>query len=85
MLTEEFTGSFVTVMLRLSDGTEMKVQKQQSELDALDLGPERPSSQVGPPMWAMSFQGRSTDMSILIKGAQDHHDGTGAGRAPNQR
>lgn len=39
VLTEEFTGSFVTVMLRLSDGTEMKVQKQQSALDALDLRP----------------------------------------------
>jgi len=39
VLTEEFTGSFVTIMLRLSDGTEMKVQKQQSELDGLDLKP----------------------------------------------
>jgi spermidine/putrescine transport system ATP-binding protein len=39
VLTEEFTGSFVTVMLRLSDGTEMKVQKQQSEIDGLDLRP----------------------------------------------
>lgn len=39
VLTEEFTGSFVTIMLRLSDGTEMKVQKQQSELDGLDLRP----------------------------------------------
>ena len=39
VLTEEFTGSFVTVMLRLSDGTEMKVQKQQSEIEGLDLKP----------------------------------------------
>lgn len=39
VLTEEFTGSFVTIMLRLADGSEMKVQKQQSELDGLDLRP----------------------------------------------
>ena len=37
LLTEEFTGSFVTLLLELPDGTEMKVQKQQSELDRLSL------------------------------------------------
>ncbi|MEM1387936.1 MAG: ABC transporter ATP-binding protein [Pseudomonadota bacterium] len=35
LLTEEFTGSFVTVYLALADGTEMKVQMQQTDLDAL--------------------------------------------------
>ncbi|WP_428926118.1 ABC transporter ATP-binding protein [Marinibacterium sp. SX1] len=37
LLTEEFTGSFVTLLLELADGTGMKVQKQQSELDRLSL------------------------------------------------
>ncbi|TVQ55303.1 MAG: ABC transporter ATP-binding protein [Rhodobacteraceae bacterium] len=37
--TEEFTGAFVTIMLTLADGTELKVQKQQSDLDALALEP----------------------------------------------
>ncbi|MDJ1006339.1 MAG: ABC transporter ATP-binding protein [Paracoccaceae bacterium] len=42
LLTEEFTGSFVTVYLELADGTEMKVQLQQSDLDALSLAPGTP-------------------------------------------
>lgn len=37
LLTEEFTGSFVTLYLLLADETEMKVQIQQSELDDLNL------------------------------------------------
>lgn len=37
LLTEEFTGSFVTLYLSMSDQTEMKVQLQQSELDRLQL------------------------------------------------
>ncbi|MEM9778419.1 MAG: ABC transporter ATP-binding protein [Pseudomonadota bacterium] len=37
LLTEEFTGSFVTLYLLLSDETEIKVQIQQSDLDDLGL------------------------------------------------
>jgi spermidine/putrescine transport system ATP-binding protein len=37
LLTEEFTGSFVTLYLLLANETEMKVQIQQSELDDLGL------------------------------------------------
>jgi spermidine/putrescine transport system ATP-binding protein len=42
ILTEEFTGAFVTLMLRLSDGSEMKVQKQQSDIDAMNLDIRKP-------------------------------------------
>ncbi|MBM7067208.1 ABC transporter ATP-binding protein [Actibacterium sp. 188UL27-1] len=38
-LTEEFTGSFVTLYLLLADQTQMKVQLQQSELDRITLIP----------------------------------------------
>ncbi|MEM9640694.1 MAG: TOBE domain-containing protein [Pseudomonadota bacterium] len=37
LLTEEFTGSFVTLYLLLADQTEMKVQLQQGDLDSLNL------------------------------------------------
>jgi len=37
LLTEEFTGSFVTLHLKLADQSQMKVQTQQSDLDRLDL------------------------------------------------
>ena len=36
-ITEEFTGSFVTIHLSLADGTQMKVQVQQTDLDDLEL------------------------------------------------
>lgn len=37
LMTEEFTGSFVTLYLLLPDSTEMKVQMQQTDVDALGL------------------------------------------------
>ena len=37
LLTEEFTGAFVTLHLKLQDGSLMKVQTQQSDLDRLGL------------------------------------------------
>ena len=37
LLTEEFTGAFVTLHLKLADGSLMKVQTQQSDLDRLGL------------------------------------------------
>lgn len=37
LMTEEFTGSFVTLYLLLPDETEMKVQMQQTDVDALGL------------------------------------------------
>ena len=37
IITEEFTGSFVTIHLSLLDGTQMKVQVQQTDLDSLEL------------------------------------------------
>ena len=39
VIAEEFVGSFVTVFLELETGQELKVQKQQSELEALGLEP----------------------------------------------
>lgn len=39
VLTEEFTGAFVTIVLKLSDNSQMKVQMQQSTRDALAIGP----------------------------------------------
>lgn len=37
ILTEEFTGAFVTLYIALPDGTEMKVQTQQAEIERLDI------------------------------------------------
>ena len=42
VIAEEFVGSFVTVFLELENGQELKVQKQQSELEALALEPGAP-------------------------------------------
>ncbi len=37
LLTEEFTGSFVTLHLALADQSQMKVQLQQTDIDALNM------------------------------------------------
>lgn len=37
LLSEQFTGSFVTLFFEASDGTEFKVELQQRELESLDL------------------------------------------------
>jgi len=37
LLSEQFTGSFVTLFFETSDGTEFKVELQQRELETLDL------------------------------------------------
>lgn len=39
VVTEEFTGAFVTIVLKLADNSEMKVQMQQSTRDGLAIGP----------------------------------------------
>ncbi|MFY0611718.1 MAG: ABC transporter ATP-binding protein [Hyphomicrobiaceae bacterium] len=44
LITEQFVGSFVTLFLEASDGTELKVEVQQRELETLEL-------RHGAPLW----------------------------------
>jgi len=39
LVSEEFVGSIVTVLLETTDGTEFKVQRQQREIEALEPAP----------------------------------------------
>ncbi len=41
LISEEFVGSIVTLLVETADGQELRVQKQQRELDDLMLDPER--------------------------------------------
>ena len=51
VISEEFIGSVVTLYVETEQGVELKIQKQQRELDTLDI-------QIGKPLWA-SWQAKN--------------------------